>query len=177
MTFYCRFFIFFVFDKISKGHNRERAGGIFSTITFLKMPCRVCYLFDFDHKIRSGQVWIKSAPKSDQNKKMSWPLDSSSLKPGIQSLYERVFWKDGARCHPVRGPIRGYSFSEIIAGNGGDGLYYHDKFRLGKFLTENPILYFSFRSLSYFLRWLNLRGYFHFYAIIKSLAIVFFPLG
>ena len=65
------------------------------------------------------------------NKEISGPLDSSSLKPGIQSLYERVFWKDGARCHPVRGPIRGYSFSEIIAGYGGDGLYYHVKFRLG----------------------------------------------
>ena len=78
-------------------------------------------------------------------KEMGWPLASSSLKPGIQSLYERVFWKDGARCHPVRGPIRGYSFSEIIAGNGGDGLYYHDKFRLGTVFDRkfNCIFFFS----------------------------------
>ena len=68
----------------------------------------------------------------------SIPEKTLGMKPGAQSLYERVFWKDGARCHPVRGPIRGYSFSEIIAGNGGDGLYNHDKFRLGKVFDRKP---------------------------------------
>ena len=63
------------------------------------------------------------------------PAETLGMKPGVESLYQRVFWKDGARCHPIRGPIRGYSFAEIIAGLGGDGLYHHDLFRLGKIQT------------------------------------------
>ena len=61
----------------------------------------------------------------------SIPDQTLALKPGIEFLRHRALWKDGARCHPIMGQIRGYSYAEIISGVGGAGLYHHDLFRLG----------------------------------------------
>ena len=61
----------------------------------------------------------------------SIPDQTLALKPGIEFLRHRALWKDGARCHPIMGQIRGYSYAEIISGIGGAGLYHHDLFRLG----------------------------------------------
>ena len=67
MTFHYRIFIVLVFDKISKGMLgtvEKELGEYFQRLHFLnqwvpliKIHCRVCYLFDFDLKISSGQVW------------------------------------------------------------------------------------------------------------------------
>ena len=92
------------------------------------------------------EMLIKAPSKNEKELESKYPLylkeleetignipeKTLGMKPGMEALNQRVFWKDGARCHPVRGTIRGYSFAEIIAGCGGDGLYCHDKFRLGK---------------------------------------------
>ena len=66
MTFHYRIFVVFVFDKISKGMLvtiEKELGEYFQRLHFwkqwvplIKMHCRVHYLFDFDLKIRSGQV-------------------------------------------------------------------------------------------------------------------------
>jgi hypothetical protein len=67
MTFHNIIFVVFVFDKISKGMLvtiEKELGEYFQRLHFwnqwvplIKMHCRVRYLFDFDLKIRSGQVW------------------------------------------------------------------------------------------------------------------------
>ena len=63
-TLHNRIFFAFVFDKISKGMLEKELGEYFQRLHFwnqwvplIKMHCRVRYLFDFDLKIRSDQVW------------------------------------------------------------------------------------------------------------------------
>ena len=67
LTFHYRIFIFFVFNKFSKGMlftAEKELGEYFQWLHFwnqwvllIKMYCSISYLFDFDLKIHSGQVW------------------------------------------------------------------------------------------------------------------------
>ena len=76
MTFHCRIFVILVFDKISKGMLvtiEKELGEYFQRLYFwkqwvplIKMYCKVRYLFDFDLKIHSGQVWVIKVPLKEQ---------------------------------------------------------------------------------------------------------------
>ena len=59
MTFLYRIFLVFVFDKISKGilgHYRERAQGIFSTITLL---FKIILIFLLNLNDSFKEYWIR----------------------------------------------------------------------------------------------------------------------
>ena len=94
MNFQYRIFVVFALDKISKGMLvtiEKELGEYFQLLHFwnqwaplIKMHCRVCYLFDFDLKIRSGQV---CSIGQDWNFKLhKWMLPKREFLKEIHSL-------------------------------------------------------------------------------------------
>ena len=65
-------------------------------------------------------------------------------------------------------PYEAIPFQKLLQERGVTVYIIMTSFDLVQFLTENSIVYFSFRSLRYCQRWLNLIGYFYFSAIIKK---------
>ena len=103
MTFHYRIFIVFVFDKISKGMLvtiEKEPSEYFQQLHFwnqwvplIKMHCRVRYLFDFDLKVRSGQVW-----KQNNNVCLFWQSKLNATKVSIKTRSNKNWPKYAQIC-------------------------------------------------------------------------------